>query len=61
MILMALRHLELHLAVATVMALLVLVHGDTDPKDGTLLESKGWTYSKDYFCAVTYREHQIQI
>ncbi|KAG0585122.1 hypothetical protein KC19_3G260300 [Ceratodon purpureus] len=39
MILMALRHLELHLAVATVMALLVLVHGDTDPKDVAALNS----------------------
>lgn len=34
---MAQRHLELHLAAATVMSLLVLVHGVTDPKDGRLL------------------------
>jgi hypothetical protein len=33
---MAQRHLELHLAIATVISLLALVHSVTDPKDGTL-------------------------
>lgn len=36
-IIMAWRLLELHLAVATAISVLILVHGITDPRDGTLL------------------------